>query len=207
MKRLALVINLVCVLAAAQAGAAQCSLRVRAWIDGASELHIKGDTAWWYHDQAAAPGREGCPEVNEPTILGSDSWFPMWPNEKGDPACRNQDCKCNSSSFSNLCATLPGSQQDVELVVNSKREDGGDVKIAEQPREGNGYELVVGYDDPAGGAFWYDVTLRFECEKPCNVTQAPAIGLRVGGVLGVLLLGSGLFALRRRSTRGRSLAG
>lgn len=202
MKRLALVINLVCVLAAAQAGAVQCSLRVRAWIDGESELHIKGNTARWHHIDAAAPGREGCPAINEPTILGPASWFPEWPDNK--EGCRNQDCNCDSSSFPNLCAALPAIEQQVDMVVDRARDS---VEIMQQPSAKNEYELIVRYDDPSSSADWYDVTLRFACEKLCPTAQAPAIGPRVGGVLGVLLLGSGLFALRRRSTRGRSLAG
>src|SRR5262245_37440174 len=72
-------------------------LHVEAWMDGRSNLIIKGTSVHWHHFQFAAPGRELF--VNKPTILDTYQWFPTWPDI---PDAENRDCNCDSSTYTGL---------------------------------------------------------------------------------------------------------
>jgi len=62
--------------ATVQPSSTPISLRVRARIDGISQLVIKGDTARWYHLLGSAPGRW----LETSTYLNQKEWDPVWPD-------------------------------------------------------------------------------------------------------------------------------
>jgi len=126
-------------------------LRVRALIDGHSQLVLTGAKARWHHTSAAAPGLwDG---RNDPTLLGTATWTPVWPQPN-----ENYDCNCDSQPSPDVSAPLKEIEQVVEMV---KVEGRGGVSITQQPTAANGYTLKVDFDDSKNGAGWYEVTLKY----------------------------------------------
>ena len=113
---------------------------------------VKGNTARWYHISANAPGRH---YADLPTVLNGVEWNPTWPDV---PDARNRDCKCHSSTYTGVPALWAGNQVVLLTVVQARSK----VRIAQQPNSGNGYMLVVEFNDDAPpGADWYEVKLQY----------------------------------------------
>lgn len=129
------------------------TLKVRAYIDGRSQLIIRENIAYWHHLDFAAPGRHYF--YNEPTYLNKVRWEPTWPDK---PDAENRDCNCNSSSYEGV-PSLARSNQTVSLYVVQGR---GEVFILQQPAAANDYTLIVELDDnPLDGPEWYEVNLSY----------------------------------------------
>lgn len=129
------------------------SLTVRAFIDGHSQLIVRGDAVRWHHIDSAAPGRwDG---ARRPTYLNGYAWFPRWPDE---PDSENRDCDCNSSACTGIAA-LPAVTQTALLQVVRARDE---ASIAQQPDANNKYTAVIDFNDPSGGAVWYEVRLYYK---------------------------------------------
>ena len=140
--------------ASAQADPAPFSLNIRAYIDGYSQLVIQGSNVTWHHIGAAAPGRLDF--ANEPTYLYGTAWYPTWPDI---PDAENRDCNCDSSTFPGLAPALPDNQRFALGVIEGR----DSVFISQQPTAGNGYILIVDFNDkPSDGAAWYEVELVIE---------------------------------------------
>jgi len=140
------------------------ALTVRAFIDGRSQLVIRGDRLYWHHLDFAAPGRWQDPDTqrayDEPTYLNGAPWYPVWPDQ---PDRENRDCGCSSSSINGIPA-LARQDQTVALSLEQAR---GLVTIVQQPEAGNDYTLIVEFDDGGpGGADWYEVTLQYVTSGP-----------------------------------------
>lgn len=142
------------------------TLRIRAFIDGRSQLIIQGNTAYWHHDDGAAPGRHrSIPGGNAPTTLNSAAWYPVWP---GDPAnhppanpVNNEvrDCDCDSINQYKGVPVLAATPQTVEWFGIQARED---VVILQQPAANNDYTLIVEFDDNlTPGPTWYEIGLDY----------------------------------------------
>lgn len=131
------------------AGACAATLRVRAFIDGRSDLVLSGSTVHWHHQSAAAPGLWS--GNNEPTSLNNAPWTPVWPS-----AGENRDCNCDSQA-SPAVPPLPARSQVVGMQVVQSR---GTVNIV-QPTGMNNYTLTVTFDDGPSGASWYEVVLSY----------------------------------------------
>lgn len=126
------------------------AIRVKADIDGRSQLHLRDDTVSWYHMDYAAPGREA--GLNLPTFINDAEWQPVWPKQG-----RNDSARCFSSKFRELVPPLPLAPIDVGLWVWRAR---GTVTIGQQPRAENDFTLIVDFNDNAdGGSDWYGVTI------------------------------------------------
>ncbi len=141
---------------AAVAGA-QTTVHLRAEIDGRSRLILSGGTAQWQHFDAAAPGRIDCNNNTpmEATWINGVAWWPTWSDL---PDCENRDCGgCTSDTTTGITPALPLSGFDAYVNPIACR---GQVAIVETPSAGNGYRVVVEFDDNAwAGADWYDIEL------------------------------------------------
>ncbi len=129
------------------------TLKVRAYIDGRSQLNIQGDTLYWHHLDFAAPGRHYF--SSEATYLNTVKWQPTWPDK---PDAENRDCHCDSSSYVGV-PTLARSNQSVSMYIIQGR---GDVSILQQPDAENDYTLIIELDDnPLDGPTWYEIDLSY----------------------------------------------
>lgn len=166
-------------LASAPAAAQTQFVEVRAWIDGYSELTLRGADVQWQHFDFAAPGRLDCDTGSpiEPTYVNSIPWFPVWPDV---PTCENRFCEgCFSDSAALLSPPLPSQEFLARLIPLQNR---GGLGVVEQPHAGNGYKTVVAIDDNSfGGADWYWFSLAVEpcfaenvCTSTPNSTGSPA---------------------------------
>ena len=134
------------------------SLRIRAYIDGTSQLVIRGNTAYWHHIGADAPGRTG--GHYDPTYLNGVEWYPDWPDI---PDERNRDCNCDSSVFTGLIPALPMNESYQLNLIQARY----NAYISQQPNAGNNYTLIVDFDDgPPGGGEWYEVEVSVEQFEP-----------------------------------------
>jgi hypothetical protein len=165
------------------------SIHISAWIDGRSRLILDDDTATWQHFDFAAPGRLGCNVgyPTQPTFFDGVAWDPVWPDV---PDCENRFCGgCFSSVFSGLQTSIPNSDFTPVLDLIQSR---GFTSIVEYPSAGNGYRVVIEFnDDPPGGADWYEVDLRFsDCTASSYCTSTPnssgsAATLSIAGSMGI----------------------
>ncbi|MGC9334580.1 MAG: Ig-like domain-containing protein [Anaerolineae bacterium] len=140
------------------------TLTVRAFIDGRSQLVVRGDRVYWHHLNFAAPGRWQDPDTqrvyDEPTYLNAVAWYPLWPDQ---PDRENRDCGCHSSPINGI---PPLAQQD-QAATLSIEQARGPVTIIQQPEAGNDYTLIVEFEDGGpGGADWYEVTLQYVTSGP-----------------------------------------
>ena len=141
--------------AAPAAASIPTALKVRAFVDGRSQLIISGNMLHWRHLDFAAPGRHYDTEVSQPTYLNQNAWMPVWP-DLPDP--ENRDCYCNSSSYQGI-PSLAGAEDQVRLDVVQAR---GAVSILQQPSAANDYTLIIELDDnPLMGPDWYEIDLGY----------------------------------------------
>jgi hypothetical protein len=146
------------------------SIRVKAYIDGVSNLIFKDNTVYWHHLKWAAPGRhEG---NNYATYLNDIEWMPEWPQELSissipesslsslvqpapDDAYRGDR---ESEVLADLPFSVPKQPADIHIEAVQAR---GPVSVAQSPLQENGYELVVRFDDNnSGAADWYEVVVH-----------------------------------------------
>ncbi len=152
------------------------TIRVEAYIDGRSQLILKGGTAQWQHFDYGAPGYDD----NLPTRINGRSWYPEW---SGDP----RDCNgCYSGIFTGVSPALSAVDQTVTVNAIQAREDWA---IVQQPSAGNDYTLILGFDDnSAGGGAWYVLDLDVPNVEPTPVTTQGVPSL---GEWGMMLLMAG----------------
>lgn len=170
---------------------ASASIRIRAWIDGRSQLILDDATARWQHFDFAAPGRLDCNTGAEiqATYLESVAWWPEWADL---PDCENRFCGgCFSSLFEGLQEPLPNKPYTPTLKLIESR---GTALIVEYPSEANGYRVVIEFDDnPWNAAAWYEVDLEVfgnGCSASNYCLSTPnssgqAAKIHVGGSLSV----------------------
>jgi hypothetical protein len=168
------------------------TIRVEAFIDGRSQLIIRGNTAQWRHFEANGPGYDD----DYPTIINGADWYPTWLG--GDPS----DCQgCLSSVFSGVCPGISAVEQNVTLSVIQARES---ATIIQQPSVDNSYTLIVEFNDnEPGGAAWYIIKLDFPYATPC-VSSVPTIVPTMtewGMIVFVVLAGLGSVYYLRRQKR------
>jgi hypothetical protein len=153
-------------------------LDVQAYIDGRDRLHFQGGSLWWEHFDYAAVGRHVGDYTTNLTVDSNPTiyWLPNWP---GHPfPDQIYSTYAISDAYTGLSPALPAMAQTVGFTSVSAREYAG---IVSQPDAGNGYELVVEFNDNGyGGSTWYEVKLEYTA-----VPLPPS----------VLLLGSGLLGL------------
>ncbi len=163
-----------------------------AFIDGISELHIKGNTVQWNHLMWDVPGK-GEEDLtgtvhDDPTQLtsadmGTVDWYPAWSLPFNEPQW--------SDVFTGLIWPLAAQDQSVGMSIGQA--GSGSVYISQQPSAGNDYTLVITFDDEAPpGAAWYEVTV--------DASAAP-----IPVPTPVVLLGSSLVVLVIRWRRAGTL--
>jgi hypothetical protein len=130
------------------------TIRIKALIDGRSQLIINDSTLQWYHIDFAAPGRhEG---ANEPTYINGIAWMPWL--EPGEL----RDCNCYSSVFDYLSPALPTRDMTINLTEIQSR---WETKIVEHPSLDNNFTLIIEFNDnPPGGSNWYEVEIHIHAE-------------------------------------------
>ncbi len=134
---------------ACAAGTCLVNLTVRAYIDGQSILVIQGVSLKWHHVRDAGPGL--WLEQNYETVVNGGAWYPSWPSSG-----ENRSCNCDSSSLS--IAPLAARATTATVTKTSGR---GTITIVEQPTAANGFALKISYDDPLGGADWYEALIVY----------------------------------------------
>jgi hypothetical protein len=131
-------------------GTCSVELRIRAFVDGHSELVLSGTTAHWHQVKDAVPGRwEG---HNEPTFLNGAPWTPSWPSDG-----ENRNCNCDSGPS----PRLPEPAAIAQTVTVKRLGDRGNVTITQQPSAANGFALKVDFDDSSSGAAWHEVLVSY----------------------------------------------
>ena len=146
-------------------------LDVRAHIDGRSLLILSGNTAQWFHLEAAAPGRHD--GVEFATYINGDSWLPSWPDISGP---ENRNCRCTSSTYEGPDPLVAESEAVVTLEIVQAR---GEVLVLDQPTKQNGFTLVVEFDDTPGSSDWYEVRIVPGSEA----AQSTGAGLTKGATI------------------------
>jgi hypothetical protein len=137
--------------AAVDPGPNQIQLHVEAFIDGRSQLILKGNTAQWHHIEAAAPGRWF--DHNDSTIINASTWFPTWPDV---PTKENRDCNCFSSLFAGVSPPLPASAVTIDVsLIDSP----GSTQVVQTPAASNNYTLIIDFNDPGAGQHWYRLNI------------------------------------------------
>ena len=128
---------------------------IKAYIDGVSDLVIKGNTVQWHNNSAYAPGK--FPGVNYPTTIKTNgnpvgvSWYPDWPNGSYGNVW--------SSLYTGLTPALPHIPLRFTLTKVQARND---ISIIQYPSAANDYTLIVRFNDgPPGGADWYEARVDF----------------------------------------------
>ena len=138
-------------------------LRIAAFIDGESQLYIKGNTAHWKHFIFAAPGRwdeDGvAPFTIRPIALNGVDWLPTWPDQPNpeNRICTAYPCAGVASSSTTLPISLPSVASTTTVTeVQVRRAQG----IVQMPSPANDYELIVLITDyMVGGAADYIVDI------------------------------------------------
>jgi hypothetical protein len=133
----------------------QIVYKLRAQIDGRSQLVLDDHTALWRHFELAAPGRYYCSRGQPmPTMLGAIEWYPQWPVERD---CEQFSCNCSSQAFMGLVPAIPNQLMGATLELIDVR---GWSSIVEYPTRDNGFLVAVEFDDSAfEGPAWYEVDL------------------------------------------------
>jgi hypothetical protein len=172
------------------------TLNVQAFVDGKSRLYIQGSNVWWYHIEAAAPGREGAPGTDYPTILNGHNWYPRWPGEP--PITDQRDCGgCESIKYHNLSPALATDGAAIQVVEIDIR-DKETVSIIDQPIEANGYTAIVEFNDPEGGAYWSKIEITYSGSE--STTSVPTMNEWGMIFMSLLLAGTAIWVIRRRQT-------
>ena len=160
------------------------TIRVRAYIDGRSQLMLSGNTAQWRHYEWGGPGYDD----NLPTTINSAPWYPQW---SGDP----RDCGgCTSNVFTGVQPAISAVDQTVTLIPFDVRDS---ATIVQQPLASNDYTLIVELNDNvSSGGYWYTVDLDVDYVE-ANVPTLSQWGIAVLTALTAL---SAVMLLRRRRT-------
>lgn len=168
--------------------AATCTMKITACIDGTSRLILKGNTAQWYHIEAAPPGCHGdCLEnggaLPVATVINDNEWF----------ATFNGSCDgctyCYSDVYAQVSPPLP--LETANYSVNWSGRDS--FMVVEQPSASNNYALILEFRDDFGGADYYSVDFEYECVPS---TTVPA--LNVWGILLLCTMLAGSVVVARR---------
>lgn len=132
-------------------------LRVRAHIDGPSQLIMSAEGIRWHHwDWTAVPGRhEG---RDEPTYLNDVAWYPLWP-QPGE----NRDYDVYSSYFTGFDMAPFLSGEPISLQLIRARDS---VSVARE-LAGNSTLTILNYDDLGwGGSDDYELVLSVAGAQP-----------------------------------------
>jgi hypothetical protein len=119
------------------------SITIQARIDGKSQLHLRGESAQWFHLDFGAPGRfilDGV-ETIAPTVINGVDWFPVWPDE---PDLKNRDCNCFSNVFKGIVPGISNAASDFFLDNIEVRDK---ARFVQFPETENDYTLIIEFDD------------------------------------------------------------
>ncbi|SMC61039.1 VCBS domain-containing protein [Polynucleobacter kasalickyi] len=149
------------------------ALQIHAYVDGRSHLIISNNTLQWENLEYGAVGKYG---VDVPTVISvvqngvlvsSYNWMPTW---------TGLEANFRGHGFSDVLdlATLPYVEDatNINLTVQHAR---CTVAVFEEPSVSNGWKSVIEFNDPAGGADWYDVSLKgYSYSYNLNITDVLA---------------------------------
>jgi hypothetical protein len=144
---------------AAPENAVTKSIVIETLIDGKSELHLRGNTAQWFHVDFAAPGRH--PDIDgnerrEPTVINDVEWYPVWPDQ---PDSENRDCSCSSNLFEGVVPLISKVANNFKLGRIESRDY---TDIVQYPAAENEFTLIIEFNDNSeDGAGDYHVSLIY----------------------------------------------
>lgn len=125
-------------------------LKVQAYIDGPSTLHVGPNSIYWVNGDNAKPGRQN--GENFPTYVNGEEWLPRW-RDGGN--ARGSD---RSAPFPVKLGTV---DLEFELIaVGDRREDTGINERTPVNFRKDRSEFRVLIPDPENGAQWYTFALR-----------------------------------------------
>ncbi|ERR1700722_15345776 len=122
------------------------TIKIRALIDGADTIKIRGHEIWYEHESWDLPGRwQGRDEL---TMVNDKPWHPEWDGDKSAP-------------YEGLKpAFKPQSPSETKLAKINAR---GDVTISQMPSAENDQTLAIHLDDSdILGAAWYEVEISWK---------------------------------------------
>lgn len=165
---------------AVPAAAGTITYDVQAYIDGRSLLIFSGSTLQWHNLSFTVPGKHGGNDF--PTTITSTSnsgtvtsqWLPNWPGgETGDQY---------SDIYTPLIPAFPGASiTGVNLTVSQARNS---LTIYQMPTSGNGYTLILDFDDEGpGGSAWYRGLVTVTTSDPASIPEPGTLLLAGAGVL------------------------
>lgn len=127
-------------------------LTIRAFIDGADTLHVRGRNVWFVHRDKSLPGHwTGKPNLsrNEPTYINGKAWTPQW-HQTDDSTLRSYPLEAGYT-------LVPIDGAAISMETAHAR---GRVAIISRPTEADDYTLSLLFDDlDERGAVWYEVRL------------------------------------------------
>ena len=131
-----------------RASAGRVAMKIRALIDGADLVKVRGSQVWFEHITHARPGEwaSGIDHSgSQPTFVNDSKWHPEWNGRISKP-------------FGIEKGALPDGE-DVHVSVRSL-EARGNVKIVEQASKANDFTVTILLDDDREmGADWYEIEL------------------------------------------------
>jgi hypothetical protein len=142
------------------ASASQCTLKVKAFIDGRSVLAIEGDKAHWIHQSWAAPGRLG--GSNLPTLLTyagtENSWTPQWPNSGENRVFYPLSSVHSVDSHAGVPAYTGAGPVALDVITAR-----GSVTVTEDAESNHSrkYLLVTFNDEAPNGGADYEICLNY----------------------------------------------
>jgi hypothetical protein len=125
-------------------------IHIKAWIDGADMVHLKGHQLWYEHHAYVLPGKWGEDQNgpndknNLPTYVNGTSWYPKW-------------LGLISERYSHLHPPLPQKADSAVVVQSNGR---GHVTVVQYPSQENDYTLSIFLEDDPPGAAWYEVLIQ-----------------------------------------------
>jgi probable HAF family extracellular repeat protein len=130
-------------------------LKVRAEINGTSELVIQGTKVQWHNLEGTAPGLTYLTTYRE-TPGKPAKWKPKgWSSGvAGDTTC---------APYTRLTPPLATAEQSVNLYQVTPR---GLVTIVQQPLVDNGFQLIVRFEDAPEGSDWHEVEIYYNPGAP-----------------------------------------
>ena len=136
-------------------------VRVRAIVDGRSQINIQDNQLWWHHFQDIAPGKHN--GLDEPTIINAFDWFPVWPFNDEFRSC---DCESDKFDLADAGVQLTNDLELLELRVVDARIS---ASLIQSPSAANGFHTIIELDDDTSGSATYQVVAVFGSKSPIKV--------------------------------------
>jgi hypothetical protein len=161
-------------------------LNVRAFVDGRSQVVMKGSDVWWHHVEYSAPGWSGGTFL--PTSINGSSWTPVWPSP-GD----NSSCNCDSSHYTPLAPAMAAAENTIQVTKIAGR---GTAVILQQPSAANDYTAIIEIYDEAGGADWHELDITYSDAVSASIPAMNPWGMLL---FALLITGGTVYLFKKKA--------